>query len=137
MGFLVSLALLASLLLLACVAATAVMWFGWTPHGEPPATLHFATAPFPYAVGGVVVVLLLLLVRSCHSSSDLCSGTLPLVMMMPGASVGVGLLELSAGGRERLGTASKQSVLVRVELPQGLPPLRTREVRNWLGSLRA
>ena len=43
--------------------------------------------------------------------------------------VGVGLLELSAGGRERLGTASKQSVLVRVELPQGLPPLRTREVR--------
>jgi len=42
--------------------------------------------------------------------------------------VGVGLLELSAGGRERLGTASKQSVLVRVELPQGLPPLRTREV---------
>ena len=43
--------------------------------------------------------------------------------------VGVGLLELSAGGRERLGTASKQSVLVLVELPQGLPPLRTREVR--------
>jgi len=43
--------------------------------------------------------------------------------------VGVGLLELSAAGRERLGTASKQSVLVRVELPQGLPPLRTREVR--------
>ena len=43
--------------------------------------------------------------------------------------VGVGLLELSAGGRERLGTASKQSVLVRVELPQGLPSLRTREVR--------
>ena len=90
-GFLVSLALLASLLLLACVAATAVMWFGWTPHGappatlhsnpnpnpnpnpdsspnpdpdpgEPPATLHFATAPLPYAVGGVVLLLLVLLV---------------------------------------------------------------------------
>ena len=34
-GFLVSLALLASLLLLACVAATAVMWLGWTPRGTP------------------------------------------------------------------------------------------------------
>ena len=32
--------------------------------------------------------------RTCHSSSDLCAGTLPLVMMMPGAGVGVGLLGL-------------------------------------------
>jgi len=96
-GFLVSLALLASLLLLACVAATAVMWLGWTPPGMPPhepATLHFATAPLPYAIGGGVLLVLVLLVRTCHSSSDLCSGTLPLVMMMPGAGVGVGLLGL-------------------------------------------
>ena len=104
-GFLVSLAVFASLLLLACLAAIAVMWLGWAPHvssASPPgdsetlqpATLHFATAPLPYAVGGGVLLLLLLLVRSCHSSSDLCSGTLPLVMMMPGAGVGMGLLGL-------------------------------------------
>ena len=94
-GFLVSLALFSTLLLGSCVIATAVMWLGWQPEGATgpgPATLRFASEPWPYAVGGAVLLLLLLGLRSCWSSSDLCSGTLPLVMMMPGASVGVGLL---------------------------------------------
>ena len=44
---------------------------------QEPATLHFATAPLPYAIGGSVLLVLVLLVRTCHRAT-----TLPLTLTL-------------------------------------------------------
>ena len=85
-GLLVSLALLSTVLLASCMIALAVMWFGRSP-------MHFASEPLQYVLSGIALLLVVVLVRRCWAS-DTCAGTMPLVMMMPGASAGVGLLFL-------------------------------------------
>ena len=67
---------------------------GATGDGQaPPPQWHFLLAPWRLAIAAAVIGMLAYAFAKCVSS-DVCAGVMPLIMMMPGASVGAVLIVL-------------------------------------------
>jgi len=89
-SFLLSIASLAVVLCFGCILYVIDMEIG------PPPSWYLDASPWR-VTAAVIVFILVLFALSKLAKSEACEGVLPLIMMMPGAKVGVVLLALVVG----------------------------------------
>ena len=83
-GFLVLLSLFCSCIVIASGAYVVLMW-------QPPPTWHLQLELWRVVLSATLAALLVWSLVKCWHS-DLCAGVGPLIMMMPGMTLGVGLI---------------------------------------------